>query len=148
MIALYLLRQNVCVILQFRYKDVSKIIRALDIKKVHCHDNISARMIKICGSSILEPLPIIFRNSLNSGIFPDNRKRSNIVPGHQKGNKQLMQNCHPVSLLSISSKTIERLIFNLLYKCFEENSFLRFNQSGFRKTDSCLNQLLSIADEV
>ena len=148
MIALYLLRQNVCVILQFRYKDVSKIIRALDIKKVHCHGNISARMIKICGSSILEPLPIIFRNFLNSGIFPDNRKRANIVPGHQKGNKQLMQNCHPVSLLSISSKTIERLIFNLLYKCFEENSFLRSSQSGFRKTDSCLNQLLSIVGEV
>ena len=64
-------------------------------------------MIKICDSSIAKPLSIIFRNSLNSGIFPDKWKRSNIVPVQKKGNKQLMQNYLPVSLLPISSKILE-----------------------------------------
>ena len=93
-------------------------------------------------------MSIIFRNSLNSGIFPDHWKRSNIVPIHKKGNKQLIQNYRPVSLLPISSKIFERLIFNSLCKFIEENSLFCSNQSGFRKTDSRLNQLLSIVYEI
>ena len=84
-------------------------------------------MIKICDSNIVKPLSIIFCNSLNSGIFPDNWKRSNIVPVHKKGNEQLIQNYHPVSLLPITSNIFERLIFNSLYNFFDENSFFCSN---------------------
>ena len=132
----------------FEDQDILKIIRFLDINKGHGHGNILTRMIKICDSSIVKPLSIIFRNSLNSGIFPVNWKRSNIVPVHKKGNKQLKQNYCPVSLLPISSKIFERLIFNLLYKFVEENSFFCSNQSGFRETDSCVNQLFSTVHEI
>ena len=111
----------------FEDQDILKIIRALDINKAHGHDNISARVIKICDSSIVKLLSIIFCNSLNSGIFPDNWKRSNIVPVHKKGNEQLIQNYHPVSLLPITSKIFERLIFNSLYNFFDENSFFCSN---------------------
>ena len=76
----------------FENQDILKIIRALDINKAHSHENISTRMIKICDSSIVKPLSIIFYNSLNSGLFLDNWKRSNFVPVHKKGNKQLIQN--------------------------------------------------------
>ena len=51
-------------------------------------------------------------------------------------------------LLLISSKIFERLIFNSLYKFVEENSLFCFNQSRFRKTDSCVNQLLSTVHEL
>ena len=46
-----------------------------------------------------------------------------------------------MSLLAASSKIFERLIFNSLYKFVEENSLFCSNQSGLRKTDSCVNQL-------
>ena len=59
----------------FEDQDILKTIRALDINKAHGHDNIPTSMIKICDSSIVKPLPKVFRNSLNSGIFPDNWKR-------------------------------------------------------------------------
>ena len=39
----------------------------------HSHGNISTRIIKIL--TIVKPLSIIFRNYVNSGIFPDNWKR-------------------------------------------------------------------------
>ena len=71
----------------FENQDIFKIIRALDINRAHDHDNILTHMIKICDSSIVKQLSMIFCNSLNSGIFPDNWKRSNIVPVHKKGNK-------------------------------------------------------------
>ena len=58
----------------FEDQDILKIIRALDINKARGHDNISTRMIKICDSSVVKPLPIKFRNSLNSGTFQTTRK--------------------------------------------------------------------------
>ena len=79
-------------------------------------------MIKVCDSGIVKPLSIIFCNSLNSGIFPDNWKSSNIVPVRKKGNKQLILNYRPVSLLPISSKILERVIFNSLYKFVEKKT--------------------------
>ena len=51
-----------------------------------------------------------------------------------------------MSLLATSSK-IKRLIFNSIYKFVEENSLFCSNQSGLRKTDSCVNQLWFIVHE-
>ena len=120
----------------FEDQDVLKIIRALDIKKAHGHDNISKRLINVCHSSIVKPLSIIFRNYLISGIFPNNWITSSLVPVYKKGNKQLLQNYHPVPLFPISGKIFKRL-----------NLFCS-NQSGFRKTDSCVNQTLCIIHEI
>ena len=132
----------------FEDQDILKIIWALDINKAHGQDNISTYMIKIFDASIVKLLSIIFCNSWCSGIFLDNWKRSNKVPVHKKGNKLSIQNYHPVSFLSISSKIFERLIFNLPCIFVKENSLFCSNQSGLRKTDSCVNRLLSIVQEM
>ena len=134
--------------IDFEDKDILKIICALDIKKAHGHDNILTHMIKICDSTIVKPLSIIFHNSLTSKIFPNNWKRSSMAAVHKKGDKQLIQNYCPVSVLPITSKISETLHFNFLHKFVEENSLFCPNQSGFRNTDSCVNQLLSIEHEI
>ena len=77
-------------------------------------------------------------------MFPDIWKRSNICPIHKKGDKQIINNYRPVSLLPICGKIFERIIFNSLYEYVEENKLLSVHQSGFRSNDSCVNQLLSI----
>ena len=89
-------------------------------------------------------MSIIFKNCLQSGSFPNNWKKSNVVPIHKKGDKQLLQNYRPVSLLPICGKIFERIIFNLIFEYLEKNSLLCPNQSGFRLFDSWENQLLSI----
>ena len=43
---------------------------------------------------------------------------------------------------------MERLTFNSLFKCIDENELLNPNPSGFRPFDSCINQLLSINHEI
>ena len=42
----------------------------------------------------------------------------------------------------------EKIIFNELYKYFNENQLLCSNQSGFRPGDSCTNQLLAITHQI
>ena len=61
-----------------------KIIQNLDSDKAHGHDNISIRMFKICGDSFYEPLEIIFRQALLTGVFPSEWKKGNIAPVHKK----------------------------------------------------------------
>ena len=91
---------------------------------------------------------IINKNCINSGIFPNIWKKSNVVPVHKKGDKQVVDNYRPVSLLPIFGKILERLIFNSLFEFLHENNLLNENQSGFRPSDSCEYQLLSIVHDI
>ena len=50
--------------------DILQIINNLDPNKAHGHDEISIRMLKICGDSICRLLNIIFKTCLRTGIFP------------------------------------------------------------------------------
>ena len=130
--------------IKFENKDIINVIKALDPCKAHGYDYISIRMLKICGSTIVKPLTILFKNYISQGIFPDNWEKSNICPIHKKGDKQIVNNYRPVSLLPICGKIFERLIFNSLYQFLEEHNLLSIHQSGFGCNDSCINQLLFI----
>ena len=132
----------------FNDESILKIIRALDVNKAHGHDDISIRMIKLCDKSIIPAISLIYKNCINSGIFPNIWKKSNVVPVHKKGDKQVVDNYRPVSLLPIFGKILERLIFNSLFEFLHENNLLNENQSGFRPSDSCEYQLLSIVHDI
>ena len=58
-------------LLNFNDDDMFKMIKCLSINKVQGHDNISIRMIKICEKTIVKPLSIIYKNCIDTGIFPD-----------------------------------------------------------------------------
>ena len=73
---------------------------------------------------------------------------ANVVPAHNKSDKQILKNYRPVSLLSICGKVFERLINNSLFEYFIENNLISPNQSGFKPGDSCTNQLISIMHEI
>ena len=81
--------------------DIAKIIQNLDLVKAHGRDNISIRMLKICGYAIYKPLAIIFKHCVDTNIFPPELKKGNIVPIHNKCGKQTLKNDRPVSLLPI-----------------------------------------------
>ena len=47
----------------------------------------SIRMLKICGDTINEPLELMFKKVLITGIYPSDWKKGKIVPVHKKGDK-------------------------------------------------------------
>ena len=105
-------------------------------------------MLKLCGEAICRPLNITFKTCLNTGKFPSEWKKGNVVPIHKKDGKKNVKNYRPVSLLLICGKIFERLIYNVMYDILTENDLLSPNQSEFRSGDSCINQLLSINHEI
>ena len=68
----------------FNIVDILKIIKSLNVNKAQGHNDISIRMIKLCGQSIVKPLSVIFKNCIDNGTFPDIWKKSNIIPVHKK----------------------------------------------------------------
>ena len=103
-------------------------------------------MIKICDTSTCRPLKLIFLPCLESGKFPNEWKKANLVPVHKKGDKQILKNYRPISLLA--GKILERLLYDRMFEFFIANNLISKNQSGFRPGDSCINQLLSITQEI
>ena len=77
-------------------------------------------MLKICDLAIIKLLSIIFRNFINNCTFPDLWKKSNICPIQKKGDKQIINNYIPVSLLPICGKIFERLIFDSFFEYLEK----------------------------
>ena len=73
------------------------------------------------------------------GNFPSNGKKL-MLSQFIKNNKQLMENCRPISLLPVCGKILERLIYNKTFEFFTENELISHNQSGFKPRDSCINQ--------
>ena len=132
----------------FSQDDIGTFIQNLNPNKAHSYHNISIRMLKIYGSSIYDPLELIFKEVLSTGLFPSNWKKGDIVPIHKIGDKQILKNYRAVSLLPICGKDFERLIFNKLLNIFLENNLILPNNSGFKPGDSGINQLLSITLEI
>ena len=91
---------------------------------------------------------LIFQACLESGKFPNEWKKVNVVPVHKKGDKQILKNYRPILLLPITGKIFERLLYDKMFEFFIANNLISKNQSGFRPGDSCINQLLSITHEI
>ena len=76
----------------FTNEDIIKIIQSLNPNKSQGPDNISIRMLQLCGNTIVIPLKIIFDNIIQTGVYPDSWKRANVTPIHKKNDKQLLTN--------------------------------------------------------
>ena len=59
-----------------------------------------------------------------------------------------MENYRPISLLPIFGKIFAKIIFDRLYNFLLQEELLNPNQSGFRPSDSCVNQLIAITREI
>ena len=95
---------------------ILKIINALNINKAHRHHEISIRMINLCSKSFVKPLSMIFNNCIDTGIFPDICKRSNMLTVYKKVDKHIINNYRPVSLLPIFGKNFKKLLFSSIIR--------------------------------
>ena len=80
--------------------------------------------------------------------FPDVWKKCKIVPVHKKGDKQLIKNYRPVSLLVLCGKLFEKLMVNSIFNFIDTRNILSVYQSGFHLGDSCVHQLVAIVHDI
>ena len=128
--------------------EVGLIIQSLDEKKATGYDCISNKMLKMTVPHICQPLSLLFNKYLFSGTFPSEWKKANVSPIFKKGDRQLISNYRPISLLSNVSKVFERAVFNKLYSYLTTNNLLTSKNAGYKKNESTVSQLLMICHKI
>ena len=104
--------------------------------------DIPVTLIKFAAPIIIPHLQRLYTESMNDGVFPSELKLGRIGPVYKmKGDKQLMENYRPVSILPIFGKIFEKVIYNRLHSFLEKHNIINENQYGFRKAHSTSHAL-------
>ena len=122
--------------------DVLQALRTVDSKKAPGFDGIPTRLITMLAKEIAPCVHHIFSISLSTGCLPTDWKSAIVSPVYKErgsSKSQLTSNYRPLSLLSLLSKCLEKLVFKPLSAHLDK--FLQIHQSGFRRNDSTAYQL-------
>ena len=126
---------------------IIKLLKSVNTAKSQGSDNIHPKFIAETAESIVEPLLLIFRQSLDEGKLPSEWKTANVSALHKKGPKTDPSNYRPISLTSVVCKIFEKVIRNTIMDHMESNDLFSQHQHGFRKGRSCITQLIEVLDK-
>ena len=124
---------------------MSELLNALKPSKSCGLDSLTARLLRDCGNAIILPLTHIFNLSLRQSVFPSIWKTSFGTLLYEDGPRDKPGNYRPISLISLVSKMLERVVHTRVYECLRVHGILCNNQARFRKgysTSSCLLDFL------
>ena len=129
-------------------EEIQYLINSLPNKTSSGHYSISNNLLKRLSPSIIEPLTIIFNKSLESGIFPEEMKKADVVPLHKSKAEYECTNYRPISLLLTISKLLEKLMYKRTYYFLEQTDQLYHSQYGFRKSHSCETAIMELVSSI
>ena len=110
-------------------------------------DNLHPRVLKEVALEIVDPLVVIFQNSLDSGMVPTDCGVANVSPLFKKGGREKTRNYRQVSLTSVLGKLLESIIKDFRTWHLEGSDIIRQSQHGFTKGKSCLTNLLEFFED-
>ena len=97
------------------------------------HDEIPSKLLKRTCHLLIEPLLHVINLSLLNGVFPDELKIAQVLPLFKSGDKSIINNYRPVSILSVFSKIFEHIMYNRLLSFLNTHKVLYELQFGFRE---------------
>ena len=100
-------------------------------------------MLKNTAPSITPSLTKLLNLSIQSGRFPEAWKLSSVVPISKGNEHESPSNYRPISLLSVTSKLLERHFHQLIADHLSNNHPLANTQWGFQPAKSTVSALLS-----
>lgn len=129
--------------LTFTEDEILQAIKCLDSDKGPGADSIPSHIIKDIAPLIVEPLKLIFDESIRSGIFPQSFKTTLIHPIFKAGDMHDVSNYRPISILNCFAKIFERLVHQNLLK--HVTPLLEPSQHGFLPRRSTVTNLFEYA---
>ena len=122
----------------------SKKIKA---KKTTDPDGYSNILLKQVIPSLAYPLSLMYNSFLSISQIPAAWKRAIITPIHKKGPTSNPANYRPISLTSVFSKLMERVVVTDLLTYLRENNLITKHQHGFMNRRSTLTNLLESVND-
>ena len=129
-------------------QEVFDLIGTLDDSKSSGPSAIPTKFLIMARNEISMPFSDICNLSFTEGIFPEKNKIAKVIPSHKKGSTKDVNNYRPISLLSVFSKIMEKLVANRLNDFLELHSIIYPQQFGFRSGCSTTHSLISITETI
>lgn len=118
----------------------------INTKKGVGPDYIHPLLLKNCSALLLQPLVIIFNESLKNGVFPELWKRSSLKPIFKKGSRSNIENYRGIAKLPTIAKFFEYLVNLKLTKSIENK--ITPQQHGFMRKRSTSSNLTEFSQYV
>ena len=97
---------------------------------------------------VAAPLTHIFNQSFILGVVSDQMKIAKIVPVFKAGNKKVLNNYRPISILPAFSKILEKLTCVRLTNVLESQDIIYKHQYGFRQNYSTIHPILHLLNDI
>ena len=104
-------------------------------------DGIHGQILRKCSNSLSIHFYNLSKVIIETGVYPTSWKKTIITPIFKEGLKNEIANYRPIASLSKLSLAFERILFRSISKHLQDK--LSSHQFGFRKSRSCIIQLLS-----
>ena len=99
----------------------------ININKASCIDNISSEILRDAFLAVN-----LFNTFFTTATIPDSWKIAKVTPLQKPGNRSLVTNLRPISILPLTSKLIEKIVHNCIYNFCENHKIPDPKQGGFR----------------
>lgn len=128
--------------------EIKEYIKDLSVGKVVGPDDLPVEFFKHTSEYIVKHIHRLFSLSLALGRMPALWKKARISPIYKSGNKTLLKNYRPISLLCILEKLLERKIYEEVSNQIVKNGRISNAQFGFKKNRCTTYQLLDVVNYI
>ena len=90
----------------------------------------------------------LFNIFFTCGYFPTILKTCKVTTSYEKDSKLKCCNYRPISLLCDIDKTLEKIVYNRLYKFFEDHKLVYNLQFGFPQKLSTTDTLIHLTEKI
>lgn len=129
-------------------QEITHTVKEFANKNSSGFDCISANLLKKCIDVLSVPLEDICNASFVQGTFPEPFKFAMVVPVYKKGNICDLSNYRPISILSVFSKVLEKLMYKRVVAYLCRLNFFGSFQHGFLNGRSTTTALFSFTEAV
>ena len=124
---------------------VKEVLLTLDSSKAAGPGDICPLLLQNCVAELSPVFVELFNNCFKEKTWPKLWKTGRVIPVHKKGLRSEVKNYRPVTLLSVISKVMERIIADQIKEHLLNNKLLNNRQYGFLKGMSASDLLLILS---
>ena len=125
-------------------EDIINEINQLDTNKCDDTYDIPVKLIKLSKVIIAPILCDLINNCINKGIFPSILKIAKVIPIYKSGEKDLVSNYRPISILPHFSKIFEKILKENIVNFLNKHNVLSESQFGFQQKKSTNEALIEL----
>lgn len=123
--------------------ELRKIVKKMTNKESNT-DGITVNIVKLAFETIGDKILNLVNSSLQYGIFPNEWKKSLVIPIEKKVGTIKCEEFRPINMVPPYEKLLELCVNDQIVKYIEDNHILTEYQAGFRKKNSCESALQTV----